>query len=123
MQIVFHRDGNPGLLSLRLRREAIEQPASLSDVALISVPDGLDVPENLTQLVYHHDQKTPFDLTYNREWQPVGKTNDHVVFILCPIVFSLEDMDRRGGAFTWEPERGTRLGIMPRSGGNADVRW
>ncbi len=66
----------------QLRREAIEQPASLSDVALISVPDGLDVPENLTQLVYHHDQKTPFDLTYGREWQPVGKTNDHVVFRL-----------------------------------------
>jgi carotenoid cleavage dioxygenase len=32
-------------------------------------------------------------------------------------------MARRGGAFTWEPERGTRLGVMPRSGGNADVRW
>jgi carotenoid cleavage dioxygenase len=32
-------------------------------------------------------------------------------------------MERRGGAFTWEPERGTRIGVMPRSGGNADVRW
>ena len=38
-------------------------------------------------------------------------------------MFSFEDMARRGGAFTWEPERGTRLGVMPRSGGNADVRW
>jgi carotenoid cleavage dioxygenase len=43
--------------------------------------------------------------------------------MLCPLVFSLEDMARRGGAFTWEPERGTRLGVMPRNGGNADVRW
>ncbi len=25
--------------------------------------------------------------------------------------------------FTWEPERGTRIGVMPRDGGNADVRW
>ncbi len=50
-------------------------------------------------------------------------TKDHVIFILCPLVFSFENMARRGGAFSWEPERGTRLGVMPRSGGNADVRW
>jgi carotenoid cleavage dioxygenase-like enzyme len=50
-------------------------------------------------------------------------TKDHVIFILCPLVFSFENMAARGGAFSWEPERGTRLGVMPRSGGNADVRW
>ncbi len=50
-------------------------------------------------------------------------TRDHVVFILCPLVFSFENMAERGGAFSWEPERGTRLGVMPRSGGNVDVRW
>src|SRR5438874_10769200 len=50
-------------------------------------------------------------------------TRDHVVFILCPLVFSFENLAERGGVFSWEPERGTRLGVMPRSGGNADVRW
>jgi len=50
-------------------------------------------------------------------------TRDHVVFMLCPVVFSFEDMAARGGAFSWEPERGARLGVMPRGGGNADVRW
>ena len=50
-------------------------------------------------------------------------TKDHVIFILCPLVFSFERLAERGGAFSWEPERGTRLGIMPRCGGNADVRW
>jgi carotenoid cleavage dioxygenase-like enzyme len=50
-------------------------------------------------------------------------TKDHVIFILCPLVFSFENMAARGGAFSWEPERGTRLGVMPRSGGNAEVRW
>jgi len=48
---------------------------------------------------------------------------DHVVFILCPVVFSIEDLQRRGSVFTWEPDRGTRIGVMPRDGGNADVRW
>ena len=50
-------------------------------------------------------------------------TKDHVIFILCPLVFSFERLAERGGAFSWEPERGTRLGIMPRRGGNANVRW
>ncbi len=50
-------------------------------------------------------------------------TRDHVVFILCPLVFSFEHVRERGGVFSWEPERGTRLGVMPRTGGGADVRW
>ena len=50
-------------------------------------------------------------------------TRDHVIFILCPLVFSFERLAERGGAFSWEPERGTRLGVMPRGGSNADVRW
>ncbi len=50
-------------------------------------------------------------------------TKDHVIFILCPLVFSFENLAQRGGVFSWEPERGTRLGVMPRSGGNADVQW
>ena len=28
-----------------------------------------------------------------------------------------------GSLFSWQPERGAKLGVMPRSGGNADVRW
>jgi len=50
-------------------------------------------------------------------------TKDHVIFILCPLVFSLENAAKGRGVFSWEPERGTRLGVMPRAGGNADVRW
>jgi len=50
-------------------------------------------------------------------------TDEYVVFILCPIVFSLENAMSTGKVFSWEPERGTRIGVMPRSGGSADVRW
>jgi carotenoid cleavage dioxygenase len=50
-------------------------------------------------------------------------TETHVIFILCPIVFSLEAAMTTGKLFSWEPERGTRIGVMPRDGGNADVRW
>jgi len=50
-------------------------------------------------------------------------TREYVVFILCPLVFSLENMFSRGTPFSWEPERGTRIGVMPRTGGSADVQW
>src|SRR5262245_17381090 len=50
-------------------------------------------------------------------------TRDYVVFILCPLVFSLENLAAGRPLFNWEPERGTRIGVMPRSGGNKDVRW
>jgi carotenoid cleavage dioxygenase-like enzyme len=50
-------------------------------------------------------------------------TAEHVVFILCPLVFSFENLATTGKLFDWQPERGTRIGVMPRDGGNADVRW
>jgi carotenoid cleavage dioxygenase len=50
-------------------------------------------------------------------------TRDYVVFILCPLVWSMENIGKTGRMFTWEPERGVRLGVMPRQGGNRDVRW
>jgi carotenoid cleavage dioxygenase-like enzyme len=63
------------------------------------------------------------DLAWPTMMHDFAITRDHVVFILCPIVFSFEDVARRGGVFSWEPERGTRLGVMPRHGTSADVRW
>jgi hypothetical protein len=65
-----------------LTRSMIDQPASLSDVALISVPEGLEVPAGMMLLCYHQDGKTPFDLIFGRDWQWVGKTSEHVVFRL-----------------------------------------
>ncbi len=63
------------------------------------------------------------DLAWPSMIHDFAVTANHVVFLLCPIVFSFEDVKRRGGVFSWEPERGTRIGVMPRTGGNPDVRW
>jgi carotenoid cleavage dioxygenase-like enzyme len=65
----------------------------------------------------------PIDIAWPSMIHDFAVTKDHVVFILCPLVFSFADLDKRRTPFTWEPERGTRIGIMPRSGGNGDVRW
>jgi carotenoid cleavage dioxygenase len=50
-------------------------------------------------------------------------TEHYVIFMLCPVVFTFENVQKGGSLFTWEPERGAKLGVLPRSGGNADVRW
>src|SRR5690349_7668566 len=58
----------------------------------------------------------PIDVAWPSMMHDFAVTKDHVVF-------SFENVRERGGVFSWEPARGTRLGVMPRSGGNAEVRW
>jgi carotenoid cleavage dioxygenase len=50
-------------------------------------------------------------------------TRDHVVFMVCPATFRLERMAEGGAPIAWEPELGTKLGVMPRSGASKDVVW
>ena len=53
-----------------------------------------------------------------------GVTATRAVFLDQPVVFDL-DLAARGQAlpFRWIPEAGSRIGVMPRTGGNDDVRW
>jgi carotenoid cleavage dioxygenase len=50
-------------------------------------------------------------------------TERHAVFLLCPVVFDLEKAATTGAIFSWQPERGTRIGVLPRRGRSEDVRW
>jgi hypothetical protein len=64
-----------------LKRAATEPARELSDLALVGVPDGFDVPLPLTQ-VYYLDRKNRFDLMHSREWQMVGLTDSHLILRL-----------------------------------------
>jgi carotenoid cleavage dioxygenase-like enzyme len=51
-------------------------------------------------------------------------TERHVVFMDLPIVFDLERAMSGGGMpYLWSDTYGARLGVMPRGGTNADMRW
>lgn len=51
-------------------------------------------------------------------------TERSIIFMDLPIVFNLERaMSGRGFPYEWSDEYGARLGVMPRGGSNADVRW
>src|SRR5258708_6295867 len=50
-------------------------------------------------------------------------TKHHVVFMVCPAVFQLDKVAEGGSPIGWRPELGTRIGVLPRDGSSADVRW
>jgi len=49
-------------------------------------------------------------------------TREHVIFMVFPATFRSENF-ASGAPIRWEPEVGTKIGVMPRSGSSADVRW
>jgi carotenoid cleavage dioxygenase-like enzyme len=50
-------------------------------------------------------------------------TENHVVFFDLPAVFDLDAMLAGGTPIAWKPEHGSRIGVMPRDGGNDEVTW
>jgi carotenoid cleavage dioxygenase len=50
-------------------------------------------------------------------------TENYVLFLDLPVVFDFNLLGQRPFPAAWQPEYGARVGVMPRAGGNADVRW
>jgi carotenoid cleavage dioxygenase-like enzyme len=50
-------------------------------------------------------------------------TKDHILFFVCPITLSMERIRNGASPIGWEPRRGTHIGIFPRGGPAADIRW
>jgi len=47
----------------------------------------------------------------------------HTLFMDLPVVFSLEAALKGTMPFSWSDDYPARIGVMPRTGGNADVKW
>ena len=47
-------------------------------------------------------------------------TRDHAIFMDLPVVFDLSNLQ---APLKWDDNYGARIGIMPRMGTNADIRW
>jgi carotenoid cleavage dioxygenase-like enzyme len=50
-------------------------------------------------------------------------TDRHIVFMDLPVVFDMDLAMKGTMPFTFQPSNGARLGVMPRDGDNATVRW
>lgn len=49
-------------------------------------------------------------------------TTNHTIFMDLPVVFDLGLLES-GFPFSFQPDAGARLGVMPRAGTNADMKW
>jgi carotenoid cleavage dioxygenase len=69
-------------------------------------------------------RKEPIDLPRPVMMHDFAVSRDHVVFLDAPAVFALNDaMQGKGDVIQWQPQHGCRLGVMPRTGGNREIRW
>ncbi|MEI7592115.1 MAG: carotenoid oxygenase family protein [Actinomycetes bacterium] len=50
-------------------------------------------------------------------------TRDHVVFFDLPAVFDFDAMMHGGTSITWQPQHGSRIGVLPRDASQDDVTW
>ncbi len=50
-------------------------------------------------------------------------TEHYTVFLDMPLTFDIMRAMRGGKALAWEPENGTRIGVVPRHGSDRDVKW
>ena len=50
-------------------------------------------------------------------------TRNHSLIFDMPVTFSIERIMNGGKAFDWEPDNGTRIGVVPRYGEGRETRW
>ena len=50
-------------------------------------------------------------------------TREHVLFPIMPLTGSMERAMNGAPPYAWEPEKGVHIGVMPRNGSVADLRW
>jgi len=50
-------------------------------------------------------------------------TENYVIFPIFPLTGSMERAMQGQPAFAWEPDAGSHIGVVPRSGSVSDIRW
>ena len=50
-------------------------------------------------------------------------TRNYTIFLDSPVVFDVDAMFRGEPGIRWQPELGTRLGVLPRKGSADQIRW
>jgi hypothetical protein len=122
-----------------LTRKPIDQPDTLSDVKLVSVPDSFTPPVSMVRLE-HRDADGRFEMLYARDWQVVSRTRertvlrllDHGDFLAQATItpwtrfdkgkhLSPDDFKTAMNATPgWEPERELQAGEVP---SDTPSRW
>jgi hypothetical protein len=125
-------------MTITMTRKGIERPASLDDVALVSVPEGFAPPGPMTNLEYR-DPKGRYALVHPRDWHLTTVTAEHAVLRLmdggtwvAQVTVTPWTSAKKGehlsaeqfvhemrNSVGWRPERELQSGEVPSEGG----RW
>ena len=68
-------------------------------------------------------QSEPITLPTGVMMHDFNITTNYVVWMDLPVCFDLELAMKGESPFYWNPDNGARLGVMPRTGTDADIRW
>jgi carotenoid cleavage dioxygenase-like enzyme len=84
-------------------------------------------PPHLTYSVIDHQGQlvhtTPITLPKGVMMHDCAITHRHTLFLDMPMTFDIKRAMSGGRVLAWEPENGARIGVLPRMGGDGDVRW
>jgi carotenoid cleavage dioxygenase len=69
------------------------------------------------------EHSTPIQLPIGVMMHDFAITERYALFLDFPYTFSMERLERGGNPFAWEPERGARIGVLPRRGSGSEIRW
>ncbi|NER10008.1 carotenoid cleavage dioxygenase [Muriicola jejuensis] len=64
----------------------------------------------------------PIEVPYGVMMHAFGLSENYVMFYHMPAVFDIKNVGTRE-PFHWMPEKGARLGVMPRDGKSDDTKW
>ena len=64
-----------------------------------------------------------FDAPYTAMVHDFIVTRDYVIFPIMPLTGSIERAMKGLPVYAWEPDKGSHVGVMPRSGTVEDLRW
>jgi carotenoid cleavage dioxygenase-like enzyme len=67
--------------------------------------------------------ETWFQVPYSNLMHDFGVTQDYVIFLVVPVCSSLERARQGAPTFGWDASKDVFVGIMPRYGSGADLRW
>ena len=85
------------------------------------------VPPFLTYSVIDKNSElvhsTPISLPKAVMMHDCAITENFTIFLDLPITFDFERVAKGESMLDWEPENGSRLGVIPRMGDDADVKW
>lgn len=69
------------------------------------------------------EHSTPISLPIGVMMHDFAITEHYALFLDFPYTFAMEKLERGQNPFAWEPERGARIGVLPRRGSGTEIRW